>query len=55
MDKIIEVITEPETIREGSPFMIKIKVVKQLIYQELKDYLTYDLVKNYSYGKLKGD
>lgn len=55
MSKIIERILEPSRIEVGSNFLLKIKVIRNAIYNELKP-KTYENVKNtFTYKELKGD
>ena len=55
MNKITQIIVEPETIYTGSTFLLKIKAIKYLTYQEIKDNLTYDTLTEHTYGQLKGE
>lgn len=54
VNKIIEKILEPSVIYTGSSFLLKIKVIKGLTYEELKT-LTYQEVKTFTYSQLKGE
>lgn len=54
MPKIIEKILEPSKIYEGSTFLLKIKVIRYLTYQEVKQ-KTYNETKSFTYAELKGD
>lgn len=55
MQKIIEKILEPSQIEVGSFFKIKIKAIKYATYNEIKNRLTYNTLKNYTYNQLKGE
>lgn len=52
--KIQEILVEPNSIHSGSVFKLKIKVIKQVTYSEMKA-KTYEYFKNVTYKKLKGD
>lgn len=54
MNKIVEKIIEPSKIITGSFFKLKIKVIRYLTYQEVKN-KTYHDIKNVTYKDLKGD
>lgn len=53
-NKIIKIITEPEKIRVGSTFLLKIKAIRYLTYNEVKT-KTYSYMKNYTYSEMKGE
>ena len=53
LNKIIEVLTEPSEIYKGSNFLLKIKVIRYITYDEAKT-KTYNEIKNYTYNELKG-
>ena len=53
-NKIIEKIIEPTKITVGSTFLLKIKVIRYLTYEEIKP-KTYEELMSYTYSKLKGD
>lgn len=53
-NKIIEKITEPSKIYESSTFLLKIKTIRYLTYDEVKEN-TYTQTKVYTYAQLKGD
>ena len=53
MQKIIEKIVEPDHITTGSIFKLKVKVIRYLVYKELKN-KNYKYIKNYKYKDLKG-
>lgn len=56
MSKIKEIIIEPEKIYSGSIFKLKIKAVRYLTYQELKQkQKNYSNTKKFTYKNLKGD
>ena len=46
-NKIIEIITEPDKIRVGSTFLLKVKAISYLTYNEVKT-KTYSYMKNYT-------
>ena len=52
--KIIEKIAEPAKIIAGSTFLLKIKAIRYLTYNEVKEN-TYTQTKVYTYAQLKGD
>lgn len=52
-NKIVEIITEPSQIHVGSVFKLKIKAIRYLTYNEVKN-KTYNQIKNYAYNNLKG-
>lgn len=54
MPKIIEKIVEPAKIYEGSTFMLKVKAIRYITYNEMKE-KTYNENKAYTYAQLKGD
>ena len=53
-NKIVEVITEPSKVEVGSTFLLKIKAIRYLTYQEVKT-KTYNQIKTYTYNELKGE
>ena len=53
-NKIVEIITEPTKIEVGSTFLLKIKSIRYLTYDEVKA-KTYNQIKEYSYSELKGE
>lgn len=55
MFKITEKIVEPPRIEVGSTFKLKVKVVRFATYNEIKNRLTYNTLKNYKYSDLKGE
>ena len=55
MSKIIEKFTEPSIIYTGSKFLLKIKAIRYVTYLELKNKLSYNTLKTYTYSQLKGD
>jgi hypothetical protein len=55
MSKIIEKIVEPNKIKVGSTFLLKIKAIRYLTYKEVKDNFTYTTIQNHTYSELKGD
>lgn len=54
MSKIIEKILEPSKIYIGSKFMLKIKAIIFLTYEELRT-KTYEQAKEFTYKDLKGE
>lgn len=54
-NKIIEKLVEPSKIETGSTFLLKIKAIRYLTFQEVKENFTYTTVQDYSFGELKGD
>lgn len=52
--KIIKILIDPEKIYTGSNFLLKIKAIRYVTYEELKT-KTYNQVKNYTYSELKGE
>ena len=55
MSKIKEIIIEPSKVYAGSIFKLKIKAIRYAQYRELKQKLTYNTTKQYSYSELKGE
>lgn len=55
MNKIIGKLVEPSKVTVGSTFLLKIKAIRYVTYQEVKNRLTYTTIQQYSYGQLKGD
>lgn len=56
MNKIKEIVIEPSKIYLGSIFKLKVKAIRYLTYQELKEnQKTYNNTKMYNYKVLKGD
>ena len=53
-NKIVEIITEPSKIEVGSTFLLKIKAIRYLTYDEVKA-KTYNQIKEYFYNELKGE
>lgn len=53
-NKIIEIITEPDKIRVGSTFLLKVKAIRYLTYDEVKT-KTYIQIKNFTYSEMKGE
>lgn len=53
--KITKVLVEPSKIFEGSTFVLKIKAIRSVTYQEIKDNLTYATLENYTFNQLKGE
>ena len=54
MQKIQEIILEPDKIRAGSNFRLKVKAINYLTYKELKSQ-NYNYFKEYKYKELKGE
>lgn len=54
MNKIKEIIVEPNKIHVGSNFKLKIKAIRYASYEEIK-LNDYNNVKAYRYSQLKGD
>lgn len=54
-NKIIEKTVEPSKIEVGSTFLLKIKAIRYLTYQEIKDNFTYSTIQNHTYSELKGE
>lgn len=55
MSKIKEIIVEPQPLYVNSNFKIKIKVQRGMTFKELKDEITFNELKEYSFNELKGD
>lgn len=55
MNKIKEIIIEPQPLYVNSNFKIKIKAQRGATFQELKDKMTFNDLKEYSFNDLKGD
>ena len=56
LSKIIEKIVEPSKITVGSTFLLKIKAIRYLTYEEIKTKpKTYEELMSYTYSKLKGE
>lgn len=53
-NKITEVIIEPTTIYTGDRFKLKVKAIRYVTYDELRE-LTYNQVRNFTWGNLKGE
>ena len=53
-NKIIETIVEPSKVIVGSTFLLKVKAIRYLTYDELKE-KTYSENKAYTYSELKGE
>lgn len=53
MQKIQEIILEPDKIRVGSTFRLKVKAINYLTYKELKSQ-NYNYFKDYEYKDVKG-
>lgn len=53
-NKIIEIITEPSKIYVGFSFLLKVKAIRYMTYNELKT-KTYNQAKNYTYNEMKGE
>lgn len=53
-NKIVEMLVEPDEIRVGSTFKIKVKCIRYMTYDEVKT-KTYNQIKNYTYNELKGE
>lgn len=54
MNKIVEVRIEPNTIYAGDKFKLKVKAIRYLTFEELKE-LTFTEVAQYTFGELKGE
>lgn len=54
MNKIKEILIEPNVIHTGSSFKLKIKAVRGATYEELKS-ITWNDLKKYTYSDLKGE
>lgn len=55
MSKILEKILEPSKIYAGSSFLLKIKAIRHLTYEEVKT-KRYNIIKNrHTYKDLKGE
>lgn len=52
--KILEKILEPSKVFVGSTFLLKIKAIRYLTYEEVKE-KNYNSIKDYTYNELKGD
>lgn len=55
MQKIIKKFTEPSRIETGSAFTLKIKAIRYATYEEIRNRLTYEGLKTYTYSQLKGE
>ncbi len=55
MSKIKEIIVEPSKVFVGSTFLLKIKAIRYVTYQELKDRLNNTTIQQYTYSQLKGE
>ena len=53
-NKITEVIIEPTNVYTGDRFRLKVKAIRYLTFNELKE-LTYNQVRNFTWGNLKGE
>lgn len=54
MNKIQEIIVEPNKINTGSTFKLKVKAIRYLTYEEIAENLTYEQLAQYSYGQVEG-
>lgn len=54
MKKIIEKIIEPSHIEVGSTFLLKIKAIRYLTYEEIKQ-LTISKLKEFTVSQMKGE
>lgn len=54
MQKIIEKIVEPAHIETGSIFKLKVKVIRYLTHNEMKQ-LTVSKLKDFTVNQLRGD
>lgn len=54
MQKIIEKIIEPSQIEVGSTFLLKIKAIRYLTYEEIKQ-LTISKLKEFTVSQMKGE
>lgn len=54
VNKITEIIVEPNKVYVGSNFKLKIKAIRYMTYNEVKT-KTYNQIKNYTYNELKGE
>lgn len=54
MNKIVEKIVEPSKIEVGSTFLLKIKAIRHLTFNELKT-KTFIEVKDFTFNELKGE
>lgn len=53
MSKIQEIIVEPNKVKVGSTFKLKVRVINYITYKEMKT-KSYRYFKNYKYKNLKG-
>ena len=53
--KIKEKIVEPTKLEVDSIFILKIKAIRGLTYDEIKNNYSYSELKDFKYGELKGD
>lgn len=53
-NKITEVIIEPSAIYTGDRFKLKVKAIRYVTFDELKE-LTFNQVRNFTWGNLKGE
>ena len=54
MSKIQEIIVEPTKVQVGSTFKLKVKVIRYLTYNEMKQ-LTVSKLKDFTVNQLKGE
>ena len=54
MNKIVEKIIEPSRIEVGSIFKLKIKAIRYMSYEEMKERTVYK-IKQYTVAELKGE
>lgn len=54
MNKIKEILVEPNIVYTGSKVKIKIKAVRGATYEELKS-ISWNELKKYTYSELKGE
>lgn len=53
MNKIVEFVVEPSKVFVGSTFLLKIKAIRHLSYEEVKS-KSYKYFKDYKYKDMKG-
>lgn len=54
MNKIVRVVTEPSPVYIGQEFKLRVKAIRGLTFEELKE-LTFTKVTQYTFGELKGE
>lgn len=54
VNKITEIIVEPDKVYVGSTFKLKIKAIRYMTYAEIET-KTYEEIEKYAYNELEGE